>query len=173
MYYALLLLLEFGLGRRISARWICFVFFVFWEVSLVPMYFLIGIWGHERRIYAAVKFFLYTMAGSALMLVAILYIYTKTDTFDYPAILQLMDTGRLTLRPGRAVMICFSPSSSPSRSKCRCSRSIRGCRTRTWRLRRPARSCSPPSCSRWEPTGWFASACRCFRAPRGAARAGL
>ena len=49
-----------------------FLFYVFWEVSLVPMYFLIGIWGHERRIYAAVKFFLYTMAGSVLMLAAII-----------------------------------------------------------------------------------------------------
>ena len=47
------------------------LFYVFWEVSLVPMYFLIGIWGHERRIYAAVKFFLFTMAGSVLMLGAI------------------------------------------------------------------------------------------------------
>ena len=54
-----------------------FLFYVFWEVSLVPMYFLIGIWGHERRIYAAVKFFLYTMAGSVLMLVAIIYLYLK------------------------------------------------------------------------------------------------
>jgi NADH-quinone oxidoreductase subunit M len=54
-----------------------FLFYVFWEVSLVPMYFLIGIWGHERRIYAAVKFFLYTMAGSVLMLAAIIYLYNK------------------------------------------------------------------------------------------------
>jgi NADH-quinone oxidoreductase subunit M len=55
---------------------------VFWEVVLVPMYFLIGIWGHDRRIYAAVKFFLYTMAGSVLMLVAIIYLYNKTGTFE-------------------------------------------------------------------------------------------
>ncbi len=55
-----------------------FLFYVFWEVTLVPMYFLIGIWGHERRIYAAVKFFLYTMAGSVLMLVAIIYLYNRT-----------------------------------------------------------------------------------------------
>ena len=93
MYYALLLLLEFGLvGVFLSMD--LFLFFVFWEVSLVPMYFLIGIWGHGRRIYAAVKFFLYTMAGSALMLVGIIYIYTRTQTFDYPTILQLIDSGR-------------------------------------------------------------------------------
>src|SRR5712691_5787525 len=95
-YYALLLLLEFGLIGVFLAMDL-FLFFVFWEVSLVPMYFLIGIWGHERRIYAAVKFFLYTMAGSALMLVAILYIYTGAHTFDYPTILQLMDSGTFTL----------------------------------------------------------------------------
>ena len=51
-----------------------FLFYVFWEFTLVPMYFLIGIWGGERRMYAAVKFFLYTMAGSILMLLAILWL---------------------------------------------------------------------------------------------------
>ena len=104
MYYALLLLLEFGLVGVFLAMDL-FLFFVFWEVSLVPMYFLIGIWGHERRIYAAVKFFLYTMAGSALMLVAMLYLYTKAGTFDYPAILQAMDTGRLTLGPAEQLYL--------------------------------------------------------------------
>ena len=54
-----------------------FLFYVFWEAMLIPMYFLIGIWGHERRIYAAVKFFLYTIAGSVLMLVAFLVLYTS------------------------------------------------------------------------------------------------
>jgi NADH-quinone oxidoreductase subunit M len=64
------------------------LFYVFWEATLVPMYFLIGIWGGERRIYAAVKFFLYTLAGSALMLVAIFVLYfmnaqaTGQPTFD-------------------------------------------------------------------------------------------
>ena len=57
---------------------------MFWEVSLVPMYFLIGIWGHERRIYAAVKFFLYTMAGSVLMLAAIIYLYNQTRHVQLP-----------------------------------------------------------------------------------------
>ena len=49
-----------------------FLFYIFWDAMLIPMYFLIGIWGYERRIYAAVKFILYTMAGSVLMLVAII-----------------------------------------------------------------------------------------------------
>ena len=67
-----------------------FLFFVFWEAMLIPMYFLIGIWGHERRIYAAVKFFLYTMAGSALMLVAFFALYTASglNTFDVPTLVR-------------------------------------------------------------------------------------
>jgi len=69
------------------------LFYVFWEAMLIPMYLLIGIWGHERRIYAAVKFFLYTMAGSLLMLVAILYLYFAVNgpdghTFDFPELLK-------------------------------------------------------------------------------------
>jgi len=103
-YYALLLLLEFGLVGVFLAMDL-FLFFVFWEVSLVPMYFLIGIWGHERRIYAAVKFFLYTMAGSALMLAAIIYIYTRTQTFDYPDILKLIDSGRFAMNPFQQMVL--------------------------------------------------------------------
>jgi NADH-quinone oxidoreductase subunit M len=61
-----------------------FLFFVFWEMTLIPMYFLIGMWGHDHRIYAAVKFILYTMFGSILMLVAILWLYNLTGTFDLP-----------------------------------------------------------------------------------------
>jgi len=65
-----------------------FLFYVFWEAMLIPMYFLIGIWGHERRIYAAVKFFLYTFAGSVLMLVAFLVLYRAAGirSFDIPAL---------------------------------------------------------------------------------------
>ena len=85
-FFAFLLLLEFGLIGVFCALDF-FLFYVFWEVSLVPMYFLIGIWGHERRIYSAVKFFLYTMAGSALMLVGIIYLYNQAGTFDYTKIL--------------------------------------------------------------------------------------
>ena len=67
-----------------------FLFYVFWEAMLIPMYFLIGIFGHGRRIYAAVKFFLYTMAGSALMLVAFLVLYRETgaNSFDLPALVR-------------------------------------------------------------------------------------
>ena len=58
------------------------LFFIFWEFTLVPMYFLIGMWGGERRVYAAVKFFLFTMAGSVLMLLAILYMGIQAGTFS-------------------------------------------------------------------------------------------
>src|SRR3954462_5563878 len=64
-----------------------FLFYVFWDAMLVPMYFLIGIWGYDRRIYAAVKFILYTMAGSVLMLLAILGLaylnYTATGAYSF------------------------------------------------------------------------------------------
>jgi len=61
-----------------------FLFYIFWEFTLVPMYFLIGLWGGPRRIYAAVKFFLYTMAGSILMLLAILWLGIYGNTFSVP-----------------------------------------------------------------------------------------
>ncbi|HKS82182.1 MAG TPA: NADH-quinone oxidoreductase subunit M [Candidatus Acidoferrales bacterium] len=76
-----------------------FLFFVFWELTLIPMYFMIGMWGHDRRIYAAVKFILYTMFGSILMLVAILWLYNDARTFDLPIILQKLSTGVLALSP--------------------------------------------------------------------------
>ncbi|MDX2181038.1 MAG: NADH-quinone oxidoreductase subunit M [Bryobacteraceae bacterium] len=101
-YYAFLILLAFGMiGVFVSLD--LFVYYVFWEVGLVPMYFLIGIWGHERRIYAAVKFFLYTMVGSVLMLAAIVYLYLKSGTFDYTVILSQMASGQLKLTPEEAL----------------------------------------------------------------------
>ena len=93
-FYAFLLLLEFGLIGVFLAQDL-FLFYVFWEICLVPMYFLIGVWGHDRRIYAAVKFFLYTMAGSVLMLAAIIYLYNRTNTFSYPAIIDMLSSGHL------------------------------------------------------------------------------
>ncbi|MBN1571368.1 MAG: NADH-quinone oxidoreductase subunit M [Acidobacteria bacterium] len=75
------------------------LFYVFWEVMLIPMYFLIGIWGGERRIYAAVKFILYTMVGSLLMLVAILYLFYANGgtSFDLMQITQRLISGDLQL----------------------------------------------------------------------------
>ena len=85
-YYAFLLLLEVGMiGVFVSLDLV--LFYVFWEVMLVPMYFLIGVWGGERRLYAAIKFFLYTLFGSVVMLVGILMLYSHYHTFDLTAML--------------------------------------------------------------------------------------
>ncbi|MFI5269960.1 MAG: NuoM family protein, partial [Chloroflexota bacterium] len=95
-YFILLLLLETGmLGVFCSLD--LFLFYAFWEITLVPMAFLIGIWGHERRLYAAIKFFLYTMAGSVLMLGCILWLYNLTGTFDFTAIKAGLDGGMFAL----------------------------------------------------------------------------
>jgi NADH-quinone oxidoreductase subunit M len=94
-YYAFMLLLQTGmLGVFMALDFV--LFYVFWEVMLVPMYFLIGVWGGPRKLYAAIKFFLYTLAGSVLMLVGILALYfyghsvTGVYTFD---ILELQKIG--------------------------------------------------------------------------------
>src|SRR5215469_2404741 len=73
-YYAMFLLLQAGmLGVFMSLDF--FLFYIFWELVLVPMYFIIGVWGGPRKLYAAIKFFLYTLAGSVLMLLGILVLY--------------------------------------------------------------------------------------------------
>jgi NADH-quinone oxidoreductase subunit M len=103
-YYAFMLLLETGmLGVFVSLDLFCF--YVFWEAMLIPMYFLIGVWGGERRIYATIKFFLYTMVGSLLMLVAILFLaiahksQTGTLTFD------LLDLYQTTLSSTQEILL--------------------------------------------------------------------
>lgn len=83
MYYVLMLLLQVGMMGVFLAQDL-FLFYIFWEFTLIPMYFLIGIWGGSRRVYAAIKFFLYTMAGSLLMLLAILYMGITNGTFALP-----------------------------------------------------------------------------------------
>lgn len=90
-YLILFLLLETGmLGVFLALDF--FLFYIFWEVMLLPMYFLIGIWGGERREYAAIKFFLYTLVGSVLMLIALLMFYFDGGrTFD---ILRLSEIGQ-------------------------------------------------------------------------------
>jgi NADH-quinone oxidoreductase subunit M len=93
-YYAMFLLLQVGMiGVFVSLDF--FLFFVFWEVVLVPMYFIIGVWGGPRKLYAAIKFFLYTLAGSVLMLLGILTLYFQhaqqfgTYTFEIAELMKL------------------------------------------------------------------------------------
>src|SRR5947207_11038278 len=97
-YYMFLLLLSSAMiGVFVSLDLL--LFYLFFEASLVPMFFLIGIWGGERRIYAAVKFFIYTAVGSLLMLVAIIALYfiqqqaTGVGTFDYVALMETLRNG--------------------------------------------------------------------------------
>jgi NADH-quinone oxidoreductase subunit M len=95
-YYIFMLLLQTGmLGVFISLDF--FLFYIFWEAMLVPMYFLIGIWGGPRKLYAAIKFFLYTLLGSVLMLLGILamyFYYPKVSggavTFDIPELIRVL-----------------------------------------------------------------------------------
>jgi NADH-quinone oxidoreductase subunit M len=88
-YYIFMLLLEIGMvGVFVSLDLV--LFYVFWEVMLVPMYFLIGVWGGERKLYAAIKFFLYTLFGSVMMLVGILVLYFNYHTFD---LMKMMESG--------------------------------------------------------------------------------
>ena len=88
-YYLFLLILESAMiGVFVSLDLL--VFYLFFEASLVPMFFLIGIWGGERRIYSAVKFFIYTAVGSLLMLVGIIALYFIYGSFDYPILIAKM-----------------------------------------------------------------------------------
>ena len=139
-YAASMLLLTTGILGALLARDL-FLFYIFWEVMLVPMYLIIGIWGGDRRIYAAVKFFLFTMAGSLMMLIGIIWM-----GFKYHAV-----AGRLELplrradaprHPGGAATLALRRLRSRFRhQECRCSRSTPGCRTPTSKRRRVARSC--------------------------------
>jgi NADH-quinone oxidoreductase subunit M len=98
-FYALMLVMTTGmLGVFVALD--LFLFYVFWEIMLIPMYFIIGIWGGARRLYAAIKFFLYTFVGSLLMLVAILVLYSVVGreagryAFDYAYLLSHADAVR-------------------------------------------------------------------------------
>jgi NADH-quinone oxidoreductase subunit M len=88
-YFAFLLLLEVGM-MGVFAALDFFLFYIFWEIVLVPMYFLIGIWGHGRKEYSAIKFFLYTLFGSLFMLVGILALYFSVEprTLDMMVLIQ-------------------------------------------------------------------------------------
>jgi len=112
-FYALMLLLSAGVVGVFVATDLL-LFYVFFELTLVPMYFIVGIWGGERRIYAAIKFFLYTAFGSLLMLVGILYLYFRAKTllgfptFSYMDLLQVPLTGTEQLWLFGAFALAFS-----------------------------------------------------------------
>ena len=93
-FFILFLILETALiGVFVSLD--LFLFYFFWEATLIPMALLIGVWGHGRRVYAAVKFFLYTMIASVFMLAAILWLYARTDSFDFVTIQNAIHNGQV------------------------------------------------------------------------------
>ena len=103
-YYSCLLFLETGmLGVFMALDF--FLFYIFWEIMLVPMYFLIGIWGHGRKLYSAIKFFLYTLFGSVFMLLGILALYSFNSNGDYGTgeltfnIIELINNVRVPTEP--------------------------------------------------------------------------
>ncbi len=112
-FYIFLLLLESAmLGVFVSLDLL--VFYLFFEASLIPMFFLIGIWGGDNRIYAAVKFFIFTALGSLLMLVAIIALYylhfnaTGVGTFDYVVLLNSLKAGYLSFPPQTGTLLFFA-----------------------------------------------------------------
>ena len=138
-FLILILILETGMVGTFVAQDLI-LFFVFFEVVLLPMYFMIGVWGGEQRQYASIKFFLYTLFGSALMIVAFLALYFLAEgprrrpaPHLRHALLSRLGRCRADPRPPR----CWSSAacSWASASRCRCSRSTPGCPTPTPRRR--------------------------------------
>ena len=87
-YFAAFLILE-GLMIGVFAAVDALLFYVFWEAMLIPMFIIIGVWGGERRIYATLKFFLYTFLGSVFMLIALIYLYLKSGSYSILVFQQL------------------------------------------------------------------------------------
>ena len=103
LFFFLFLLLESGMFGVFTALNF-FHWFIFWELGLIPMYFLIKIWGAEERTYASFKFFIYTLAGSVAMLVAFSCLYIATGTFDFIELRNLAADGRLAALVGKTII---------------------------------------------------------------------
>ncbi len=101
-YLAAFLILQ-GLLVGVFSSMDAILFYIFWEATLIPMYLIIGIWGSDRRIYAAIKFFLYTFLGSVLMLAALIYVSYQTNSFD----IETMYSAPLTLFAQKLIFIAF------------------------------------------------------------------
>jgi len=100
-FFILLLIMETALIGVFTSLDL-FLFYFFWEATLIPMALLIGIFGHERKVYAAVKFFMYTMIASVFMLAAILWLYAHTGTFDFVVIRDQIASGAVPKFPAAA-----------------------------------------------------------------------
>jgi hypothetical protein len=163
-FFGLLLLLEVMMIGVFAATDV-FLFYVFFEAMLVPMYFLIGSFGGPRRQYAAVKFFLYSLLGGLVMLASVigLYFATSARTFDFSQLVA----GDIdpACRSG-----CSSASSSGSRSRRRWCRSTPGCRTPVPRRRSAGPRCWSACSTRSARSASCATACRCSRTRRATTR---
>ena len=158
-YMAAFLILS-GLLVGVFAAMDGLLFYVFFEATLIPMYLIIGVWGGPRRVYAAFKFFLYTLAGSLLMLVALIYLYYKSGgSFDILAWHRLP----LSLEAQGLLFFAFFFAFAV---KVPCGRFTPGCLTRTSRPPPVARWCWPRSCSSSVPTASCASRYRSRPTPR-------
>src|SRR5438552_12558131 len=100
-FFILLLILETALIGVFTSLDL-FLFYFFWEATLIPMALLIGVFGHERKVYAAVKFFMYTMIASVFMLAAILWLYAHTGSFDFVEIRDQIAGGAVPAFPAAA-----------------------------------------------------------------------
>jgi NADH-quinone oxidoreductase subunit M len=132
-------LIQSGLMNGVFGALDGVLFYVFFEAMLIPLYLIIGMWGGPNRVYAAIKFFLYTLLGSLLMLVALIYLF-----FQSGGSFEILDLAQAALwhdRPDPAVR----GLPSPSRSRCRCGRCTPGCRTPTSRPPPAVRWCWRPS----------------------------
>ncbi len=146
-YYFLFLLLQVGMtGVFVSLDFV--FFYVFWEIGLVPMYLLIGVWGGKRRIYASIKFFLYTLAGSMAMLLAIIAVYLNTGTFN------ILEAAAASPLPGTSHWLQWHSGLSLSvlPSKCLSSPSTPGFRMPTQKHPLLVVSSLPAFCLSWAPT---------------------
>ena len=125
-YYAAFLIME-GLMIGVFASLDSLLFYFFWEAMLIPMFVIIGVWGGPRRVYATLKFFLYTFLGSVLMLVALIYPVPEGGR------LQHRSDAAAAADAGRSSAGFSSRSCWRSRSRCRCGRCTPGCPMRTSR----------------------------------------
>jgi NADH-quinone oxidoreductase subunit M len=116
------------------------LFYVFFEATLIPMYLIIGIWGGPNKIYAAFKFFLYTLMGSLLTLVALIYLYTQSG-----GSFEILDWHKLPLS-GTAQTLIFFAFFAAFAVKVPMSRCTPGCPTFTWKRLPAVPPCWPPSC---------------------------
>ncbi len=105
-FFAMLMLFEFGLIGVFSSLDLV-ALYVFWEIALVPMYLMVGGWGGENAFKVSVKFFVYTMAGSVLMLGSILYLHSLTNSFDYIDIVKMMTGGQIQFTARDQALIFF------------------------------------------------------------------